>query len=138
MVDARQELVELLKLRASQRLLNNRIHDLAAALAVEALQRRHPRAKFLYEGAASPGFDIRGTLEQKLVAACEVSTHDKYQGNRQTNVDEDLRRLQNAPVDPDKKYLAVVSALLKEQLLRNRRVGRDFPDVQVLNVLEDG
>ena len=126
---------ELLQLRASQTLLNNRIHDRAAELAIKVLEDRHPGLNLHYAGAARGGLDIRGTLHDKLVLVCEVSTHDKYQGNRKTNVDEDLQRVQQSSAKRDKKYLAVVSESLASALRRNQHVASAFPDVQILDVL---
>lgn len=89
------KLRELLRLKADRNLLNNTIHDLAAQLTMLKLKKFHPQFTFNYHGAGVAGIDIQGYIQNSLEVACEVSTHDKYQGNRQTNINEDLTRLWN-------------------------------------------
>lgn len=54
------ELQFLITLKQSVGLLNNRIHDRLAAIAIEKLSRFHPEITFEYRGAGAGGIDIVG------------------------------------------------------------------------------
>lgn len=131
--ETKSRLTELIRLKADRNLLNNRIHDLAAELTILKLKRFHPQVTFNYQGAGISGIDIQGYFQGGLEVACEVSTHDKYQGNRQTNINQDLYRLENCQAKH--KYLAVVYEDVERSLKNSQSVRTKYPSVQIIRVL---
>jgi len=131
--ELRSKLIEFLKLKADRNLLNNKIHDLAAQLAIMRLQKDHPSADFRYLGAGASGIDIQGYIHDNVEVACEVSTHDKYQGNRRSNIREDFERLEKHPAKH--KYLAVVYEEVERSLKSNQALRSQYLSVQVIRVI---
>ena len=131
--DTKSGLIELIRLKADRNLINNKIHDLAAQLTILKLKRFHPQVMFNYQGAGVSGIDIQGYFEDSLEVACEVSAHDKYQGNRQTNINEDLNRLENCQAKY--KYLSVVYEGVERSLKNSQSVRTKHPSVQIIRVL---
>ena len=81
------------------------------------------------------GIDIQGYFEGglDLEVACEVSSHDKYQGNRQTNINEDLDRLKKCRARY--KYLSVVYKDVERSLKNSQSVRVKYPSVRIIRVL---
>ncbi len=131
--EIKRKLAELLKLKADRNLLNNTIHDLAAQLAILRLEKNHPGVRFHYSGAARVGIDVQGYIQNRLEIACEISTHDKYEGNRRRNIDEDFERLHSGQAKH--KYLAVVYEMIEQSLMNNQRLRSRYPSIQVIRVL---
>ena len=123
----------LLDIKQNVSSLNNMIHDLAADLTILSLKKRHPGVTFVYQGAGVGGIDIQGHVEGKLEVCCEVSTHDKYQGNRRSNIDDDFSRLENCQCNH--KYLSVIYVGLESSLNRNRKIRGSYPSVKIIRVL---
>ena len=129
----KHKLAELLKLKAGRNLLNNSIHDLAAQLAILRLGKDHPGVSFHYPGAGVGGIDVQGYIQNSLEVACEVSTHDKYKGNRRSNIDEDFERLYSSQAKH--KYLAVAYGTIEQSLISNQRLQSRYSSIQVIRIL---
>ena len=131
--EIKSKLMELLKIKLDRNPLNNTIHDLAAQLAITRLQKDHPGVHFHYLGAGASGIDIQGYIQDSVEVACEVSTHDKYQGNRRSNSDEDFERLQS--YQAKHKCLAVVYEEVERSLKSHQTLRIKYPSVQVIRVV---
>ena len=118
--------IEILKNRISQLLeekdrgkrVDNELHDTAIKLSQLLLADKFPNRSWRDATKNKKGIDVRGYLDGKLDVACEVTTHDRLEGNRRIPILEDLRRLQDAGIQ--NKFLAIVHAEVLIQLKRMR------------------
>jgi hypothetical protein len=134
------ELRFLLKLKESVGILNNRIHDELALIAIEKLQKVHPKIKFEYRGAGAGGIDIEGFAKDrtKKIIAEVKTTHTSdtvgLRGPQKNAIERDLKRLSDAPGDFT-RYLIVISAQTKNAVEKQIRPGEKYPNVTVIDAI---
>lgn len=134
------ELRFLLKLKESVGILNNRIHDKLALIAIEKLQKIHPKIKFEYRGAGAGGIDIEGFARDrtKKIIAEVKTTHTSdtvgLRGPQKNAIERDLKRLSDEPGDFT-RYLIVISAQTKNNVEKQIRPGVKYPNVTVIDAI---
>ena len=134
------ELQFLITLKQSIGILNNRIHDKLALIAIEKLRALHPDITFEYHGAGAGGIDIVGRERngaRKLVAEVKTThTSDAVglRGPQQRAIERDLQRLADEPGDL-KRYLIVISKQTKTAVEKQIKPQDRFPQVTVLDAI---
>lgn len=134
----KKELNFLLNLKAVFGKLNNRIHDVLAALAIEVLKTKNfSSVKFKYTNAGVAGTDIEGHKNGKRVLVAEVKTTTpgelgNLRGPQDRAIKKDLDRLQKVKVKH--KFLILLDDKIKK--IVDRKYGKLYPDIDILNVLE--
>ena len=130
-IDA-DELRFLLKLKESVGILNNRIHDNLALIAMEKLRGLHPEINCQYRGAGAGGIDILGFAAdgaRKLIAEVKTThTSDTVglRGPQKNAIERDLKRLSDEPGDVT-RYLIVISAQTKNAVESRLNLARNIP-----------
>lgn len=109
---------QLLEEKNHGKRVDNELHDTSVELAQLLLANKFPNRSWMVATANKKGIDVQGYLGDKLDVACEVTTHDLFQGNRRKQILEDLARLQSTGAQ--NKFLAVVHAEVLVQLARMR------------------
>lgn len=134
------ELRFLLKLKESVGILNNRIHDKLALIAIEKLRGFHPEINCEYRGAGAGGIDILGFAAdgtKKLIAEVKTThTSDRVglRGPQKNAIERDLKRLSDEPGDFT-RYLIVISAQTKNAVEKQIRPGEKYPNVTVIDAI---
>lgn len=134
------ELRFLIKLKESVGILNNRIHDKLALIAMEKLRGFHPETRFEYRGAGAGGIDILGFAADgtKQIIAEVKTTHTSetvgLRGPQKLAIERDLERLTNEP-GVFKRYLIVISEQTKNAIEKQIRPGEKFPNVTVIDAI---
>lgn len=136
----KDELEFLIDLKQSVSILNNRIHDKLALIAIERFRAMHPELEFRYEGAGVGGIDIRGVARDgslRLVAEVK-STHTsekvKLRGPQKRYIEADLKRLVAEPGEL-LRYLVVVSESTKAAIEQQIKAADTYPSVEIINVV---
>ncbi|GEM_PF-1529667 len=136
------EIQFLLRLKESIGKLNNRIHDKLALIAIEKLKLLHPNVSLEYDNAGAAGIDIQGydnNRSLRLVAEVKTtltSSTGSLRGPQKQAIKNDLERLSNQ--NPTIiKYFIVLSRQTKEAIVRQLNSSVDFPQVKILDVLEN-
>ena len=112
------ELRFLIALKQSVGILNNRIHDKLALIAMEKLSGFHPGITLRYGGAGAGGIDILGFAANgtKKVIAEVKTTHTSdavgLRGPQKRAIERDLQRLTDEAGEI-KRYLIVISEQTK-------------------------
>lgn len=125
------ELRFLLKLKESVGILNNRIHDKLALIAIEKLRGFHPEINCEYRGAGAGDIDILGFAAdgtKKLIAEVKTThTSDTVglRGPQKNAIERDLKRLSDEPGDFT-LYLIVISAQTKNAVEKQIRPGEKY------------
>lgn len=94
----------LIKLKESIGILNNRIHDKLALIAIEKLKALHKDITFEYRGAGAGGIDIvgYGKNQKKMLIAEVKTTHTSskvgLRGPQKRAIEHDLQRLRSAAI----------------------------------------
>ena len=130
----------LIKLKGSIGILNNRIHDKLALIAIERLKPRFPNVEFRYSGAGARGIDIRGFLNGQSVVACEVkttfsSTSGALRGPQKRAIETDLKRL--SAEDAPNRFLIVLSKETREVVESQLNPKANYPDIEIMDALGD-
>ncbi len=134
------ELKFLISLKQSVGILNNRIHDKLAWIAVEKLRTLHPGIDFRYAGAGAGGIDIRGFgPDGSLRVVAEVkTTHTSeaipLRGPQKQAIERDLQRLADEP-GAAVRYLVVISEQTKRAIDRQIKPQERFPGVTILDAV---
>jgi hypothetical protein len=134
------ELQFLIALKQSIGILNNRIHDKLALIAIEKLKTLHPEITFEYRGAGAGGIDILGFAAngtKRLVAEVKT-THTSeavgLRGPQKRAIERDLQRLTDEP-GKFKRYLIVISKQTKNAVEKQIKPRERFPQVIVLDAI---
>jgi hypothetical protein len=131
------ELQFLIKLKESIGILNNRIHDKLALIAIEKLKLRHPKLRFEYHGAGAGGIDIQGFAKDgtRMLIAEVKTTHTSeavgLRGPQKAAIERDLRRLSVEPGDLT-RYLIVNSEHTKNVVEKRIKLQEEYPQVTVI------
>jgi hypothetical protein len=134
------ELRFLIALKQSVSILNNRIHDKLAFIAMEKLRGFHPEITFEYRGAGAGAIDILGFAKDgnKKIVAEVKTTHTSetvgLRGPQKRAIESDLKRLSDEPGDV-KRYLIVISEQTKNAVEKQIRPGENFPHVTVIDAI---
>lgn len=134
------ELRFLISLKQSVSILNNRIHDKLAYIAIEKLRALHPELRLDYAGAGAAGIDIRGyASDDSLRLIAEVkATHTtetvKLRGPQKAYIQKDLQRLSDEPGDLI-RYLVVISQQTKDAVEKQLKTAFCFPNIRVIDAL---
>lgn len=131
----KNDLKVLLDIKKSVGLLNNAIHDKAALMAINILEKKYPFLKFSYYGAGIGGTDLVGKNKNKIELVAEIKTTTieigiSLKGPQLTNIKDDLIRLKN--IDAKYRYFIVLS----EKVEKNIRKRLDFKGIEILNILK--
>jgi hypothetical protein len=134
------ELQFLITLKQSIGILNNRIHDKLALIAIEKLKALHRDITFEYRGAGAGGLDIIGRTAngtRKLVAEVKT-THTSdvvgLRGPQKRAIERDFQRLADEPGNL-KRYLVVISSQTKSAIEKQIKPQDRFPQVTVLDAI---
>jgi len=134
------ELRFLIGVKRAVSILNNRIHDKLALIAIEKLKVIHPELKFEYGGAGICGLDISGIATdgtRKLVAEVKT-THTSetvgLRGPQKLAIERDFQRLTDEPGDI-KRYLVVISEQTKYAVEKQIKPHERFPLVTVIDAI---
>jgi hypothetical protein len=134
------ELRFLIALKQSVGILNNRIHDKLALIAMEKLRGLHPDITFEYHGAGAGGIDILGfAIDRTKKIIAEVKTTQKSEtvglrGPQKRAIEHDLKRLTDEPGDV-KRYLIVISEQTKNAVQKQIKPAERFPHVTVIDAI---
>lgn len=132
--ELRATLHSLLEKKQGGMRVDNDVHNCAVKLARELLAVRFPDLRWKsVAGANLPGIDIVGFRGTVLEVACEVKGHDQYKGNRRSNIDQALRRLQECTAQY--RFLAVCYSELERGLRNSRTSSELLSGVHVLNLI---
>lgn len=138
----RNDLRFLLRLKEAVGILNNRIHDNLARIAIEHFNQKHAGINFTYKNAGASGIDIRGVdNNQRLRIVAEVKTtlpdaNGRIRGPQTNNIKKDLERLRDQE-GVDARYLVLLSSSTKMAVQRQLKTQIDFPMVEIFNALEE-
>ncbi len=134
------ELDFLIKLKQSIGIVNNRIHDKVALIAIEKLKKLHRGITFKYRGAGAGGIDIEGFAaddSRRLIAEVKT-THTsatvKLRGPQKSAIERDLQRLTREPGEL-LRYLIVISKETKDAVEKQIKPRERFPQVNVINAM---
>lgn len=134
------ELRFLIDLKQSVGIVNNRIHDKLALIAIEKLRVLHPDIACEYHGAGAGGIDIVGIGKdgsKKLIAEVKT-THTSatvgLRGPQKNAIARDLERLTKVPGDI-KRYLIVISEHTKNAIEKQIKPHENFPLVKVIDAI---
>lgn len=134
------ELRFLIKLKQSVGILNNRIHDKLALIAMEKLRGFQPEITFKYRGAGAGGIDILGFAADgtKKVIAEVKTTHTSetvgLRGPQKRAIVRDLQRLTDEPGE-FKRYFIVISEQTKNAVEKQIKPRDNFPHVNVIDAI---
>jgi hypothetical protein len=137
------ELRFLIALKQSVGILNNRIHDKLAFIAMENLRGFHPEITeitFEYRGAGAGGIDILGFAADgtKRVIAEVKTTHTSdtvgLRGPQKRAIERDLQRLTDEPGE-FKRYLIVISEQTKNAVEKQIKPRQKYPHVTVIDAI---
>lgn len=133
----RNDLKFLLDIKKSVGLLNNTIHDKAALIAIDILEKKYPSLKFSYYNAGVGGIDLVGKKgnKVKLVAEIKTTTIDRgssLKGPQMMNIKKDLERLVSENVDY--KYLILISSKVEDNLKKRLDFKKEYPNIKILTV----
>ncbi len=128
------ELDFLRELRLAVGTLNNRIHDLVAAVAIAKLQPKHKGVEFRYSNAGASGIDITGRKGGKVVVVAEVKTNvprtTRLQDPQIKGILKDLERLVARNVAS--RYLVLLTPEAKTAVQKQLRPGKLYPSVEII------
>ena len=134
------ELRFLIDLKQSVGIINNRIHDKLAWIAIEKLRVLHPDVSCEYHGAGAGGIDIVGIGKdgsKKLIAEVKT-THTSatvgLRGPQKNAIERDLDRLTKVEGDL-KRYLIVISEYTKKAIEKQIKPHEKFPLVEVIDAI---
>lgn len=134
------ELRFLIGVKRAVGILNNRIHDKLALIAIEKLKKIHPDLDFAYGGAGIGGLDISGVSAdgtRKLVAEVKT-THTSetvgLRGPQKKAIEKDFKRLTDEPGDIY-RYLVVISEQTKCAVEKQIRPHERFPLVTIIDAI---
>lgn len=135
------ELRFLIDLKQSVGIINTRIHDKLAWIAIEKLRVLHPDITCEYHGAGAGGIDIIGLGKEdgskKLIAEVKT-THTSatvgLRGPQKNAIERDLERLTKVPGEL-KRYLIVISEHTKNAIEKQIRPREKFPLVTVIDAI---
>lgn len=134
------ELRFLIDLKQSVGIVNNRIHDKLALIAIEKLHGLHPEITCQYHGAGAGGIDIIGIAAdgtKKLIAEVKT-THTSstvgLRGPQKNAIERDLKPLSDEPGDL-KRYLIVISKETKNAVEKQIRHREKYPRVTVIDAI---
>ena len=134
------ELRFLVELKRSVTILNNRIHDKLALIAIEKLKILHPLVNFTYDGAGVGGIDIVGrdragiTVVIAEVKTTETSDTVGLRGPQKLAIERDLKRLSDDPGDLF-RYFIVISEQTKNAVERQIDPKQRFPLVRIIDAI---
>lgn len=135
------ELQFLITLKQSIGILNNRIHDKLALIAIEKLKKLHPEITFEYRGAGAGGIDVLGFAADgtKTLIAEVKTTHTSdavgLRGPQKRAIERDLQRLTEEPGRKLKRYLIVISKQTKSAVEKQIKPHERFPQVTILDAI---
>ncbi|MCG2809299.1 MAG: hypothetical protein L6275_03085, partial [Candidatus Portnoybacteria bacterium] len=127
----------LLDIKKSVGLLNNNIHDKAALIAIDILEKKYPSLKINYFNAGVRGIDLIGKEGNKIKLIAEIKTTtinkgDSLKGPQMKDIKEDLERLVNENVDY--KYLILISSKVEDNLKKRLNFKKKYQNVKILTV----
>ena len=114
----KSRILQLLEEKKHKKRVDNELHDTAIELSQLLLADKFPNRSWIVATKNQKGIDVQGYLGDKLDVACEVTTHNRLEGNRRPQILKDLRRLQDAKIQ--NKFLAIVYPEVLIQLKRMR------------------
>jgi hypothetical protein len=132
----------LIGLKKSVGMLNNRIHDNLALVAIDHFEQKYPDWFFYYTNAGASGIDVVGKNKEGAVTlVAEVKTtltdHKGYlRGPQQKSLKKDLERL-SAYTGNVERYLVLLSKATKDAVEKQFRASDIFPTVSLFNALNE-
>jgi len=132
----------LIGLKKSVGMLNNRIHDNLALIAISHFQIKHPKWTFHYSNAGAAGIDIIGrdkTGTTRLIAEVKTTLPDHrgyLRGPQRKNLEKDLERL-SAESGSLERVFVLLSKATKEAVERQIRATGKYPNITLFNALEE-
>ena|SRR3990167_6881730 len=138
----RNDLRFLLRLKSAVGILNNRIHDNLARVAIGHFKQKHLDLTFTYTNAGAPGIDIRGIDgkgQLKVVAEVKTTLPDangRIRGPQTNNIKKDLERLRDQD-GVDTRYLVLLSSSTKAAVQQQLQTQTDFPMIEIFNALDE-
>lgn len=132
----------LIGLKKSVGMLNNRIHDNLALIAIDHFEAQHPKWQFRYVNAGVAGIDVLGKNERgevRLIAEVKTTLPDHkgyLRGPQQKSLRKDLERLAAYPGDVE-RYLIVLSKTTRDAVEKQFQTSKTFPAVSIFNALSE-
>lgn len=127
----------LLNIKKSVGLLNNAIHDKAALLAINILEKKYPSFKFIYRGAGVGDLDIIGKERGRIKLIAEIKTttienRTSLMGPQLRSIKKDLVRLKKRKAKY--KYLILISEKVEKNIKRRLDFEKEFKDIEIMTV----